>query len=150
MKSLLPKALLAGLGGLTLTGLAWFNGPARAQGEAAQGKGAAVAPAPRDGQKTDAAKPAQPDPAHQARVTTKVPCADYFAVRDRALIAHATQIDPEGSWFTVPLDVHQEAWPTEDFELVRSEVPTSVPEDDLFAGIAVPVADDAAAGRLGR
>ena len=91
----------------------------------------------------------EPDPAHQARVTTKVPCADYFAVRDRALIAHATQIDPEGSWFSVPLDVHQEAWPTEDFELVRSEVPTSVPEDDLFAGIAVPVADGVSAGRLG-
>ena len=88
-----------------------------------------------------------PDPAHQARVTTKVPCAEYFSVRDRALIAHATQIDPEGSWFSVPLDVHQEAWPTEDFELVRSEVPTTVPEDDLFAGIAVP-ADEAAASTL--
>jgi hypothetical protein len=30
MKSLLSKTILAGLGGLTLTGLAWFDGNARA------------------------------------------------------------------------------------------------------------------------
>ncbi|MET1005718.1 MAG: mycothiol conjugate amidase Mca [Propionibacteriaceae bacterium] len=81
------------------------------------------------------------DPAHQARLTTRVPCADYFGVRDQALLAHATQVDPEGSWFSVPLDAHREAWPTEDFELVRSLVETTVPEDDLFAGIAVPAGD---------
>ena len=64
----------------------------------------------------------------------------YFAVRDQALLAHATQVDPEGAWFSVPLDLHQSSWPTEDWELVRSEVETTVPEDDLFAGIAVPAA----------
>jgi mycothiol S-conjugate amidase len=83
----------------------------------------------------------QPDPAHQARLTTRVPCADYFQVRDRALLAHATQVDPEGAWFAVPLDTHREAWPSEDFERVRSFVGAPLPEDDLFAGIAVPVAD---------
>ena len=75
------------------------------------------------------------DPEWDARITTRVPCADYFAVRDRALIAHATQIDPEGRWFAVPLEVHQRAWPTEDYELVRSLVPHQTPEDDLFAGV---------------
>jgi len=35
----------------------------------------------------------------------------------------------------VPLDVQREAWPTEDFELARSLVETSIPEDDLFAGV---------------
>ncbi|MGH3357748.1 MAG: mycothiol conjugate amidase Mca, partial [Nocardioidaceae bacterium] len=75
------------------------------------------------------------DPDHDARITTQVSCAEYFDVRDRALIAHATQIDPEGSWFAVPLDVQQHAWPTEDYELVRSEVNASTPEDDLFAGV---------------
>ncbi|MGI8458596.1 MAG: mycothiol conjugate amidase Mca [Propionibacteriaceae bacterium] len=75
------------------------------------------------------------DPEHQARLTTRVPCADYFGVRDQALIAHATQIDPEGAWFSVPLSVHQQAWPTEDFQLVTSHVETALPEDDLFAGI---------------
>jgi mycothiol S-conjugate amidase len=76
-----------------------------------------------------------PNPEHERRVTTQVPCAEYFPVRDRALIAHATQIDPEGAWFAVPLEIHQLAWPTEDYELVHSKVATSVPEDDLFAGV---------------
>jgi len=80
----------------------------------------------------------EPDPAHQARLTTRVPTADYFRVRDQALLAHATQVDPEGSWFSVPLETHCEAWPTEDFERVRSLVDAPTPEDDLFAGIAVP------------
>ncbi len=69
------------------------------------------------------------------RVTTRVECAEYFSVRDRALLAHATQIDPDGSWFAVPLELAQQAWPTEDYELVTSHVPTQTPEDDLFAGL---------------
>jgi len=89
------------------------------------------------------------DPEHEARLTTRVPCADYFATRDRALLAHATQVDPEGSWFSVPLEVHRQAWPTEDWQLVESLVPTEVPEDDLFAGIAVP-AGALAAGTVHR
>ncbi len=75
------------------------------------------------------------DPTHDARITTQVPCADYFPVRDKALIAHATQIDPGGRWFAVPMEVSQQAWPTEDFELVDSLLPHDLPEDDLFAGI---------------
>jgi mycothiol S-conjugate amidase len=74
------------------------------------------------------------DPDHDRKVTTRVPCAEYFPIRDRALIAHATQIDPDGHWFAIPLEVHQKAWPTEDYELVHSLVPTDLPEDDLFAG----------------
>jgi mycothiol S-conjugate amidase len=69
------------------------------------------------------------------KVTTRVPCGDYFEIRDRALLAHATQIDPDGGWFSVPLDVQRAVWPTEDFELVRSLVDTELPEDDLFAGV---------------
>jgi mycothiol S-conjugate amidase len=64
-----------------------------------------------------------------------VPCAEYFAVRDAALIAHATQIDPDGRWFACPLEVQQRIWPTEDYELARSVVDSPVPEDDLFAGV---------------
>lgn len=75
------------------------------------------------------------EPEWEDRVTTRVPCAEFFEVRDRALVAHATQVDPNGAFFAVPLEVAQEAWPTEDFQLVESKVETSLPEDDLFAGI---------------
>ncbi|WP_414990731.1 mycothiol conjugate amidase Mca [Aeromicrobium sp.] len=69
------------------------------------------------------------------RVTTRVECAEYFATRDAALLAHATQIDPDGFWFSVPREVQAEAWPTEDFELVDAKVPTTLPETDVFAGL---------------
>lgn len=69
------------------------------------------------------------------RVTTRIDASDHFAVRDAALLAHRTQIDPEGQWFAVPLDMQKRVWPTEDFELARSRVETTLPEDDLFAGL---------------
>ncbi len=78
-------------------------------------------------------------------VTAHVPCAEHFATRDAALLAHATQIDPDGFWFKVPLAVQAQAWPTEDFELARSVVPVQEPEDDLFAGLPVGAAADALA-----
>jgi mycothiol S-conjugate amidase len=68
-------------------------------------------------------------------ITTHVPCGDYFDVRDKALLSHATQVDPDGSWFACPLELQRQAWPTEDFELARSRVESDIPEDDLFAGI---------------
>jgi mycothiol S-conjugate amidase len=75
----------------------------------------------------------RPDMGH--RVTTRVQCGDYFDVRDRALLAHETQVDPTSFWFACPIDVQQKAWPTEDYELARTFVETAKPEDDLFAGI---------------
>ena len=69
------------------------------------------------------------------RTTTRIPCGDYFEVRDDALRAHATQIDPEGFWFRVPMSIQREVWPTEDYELVRSFVGEIGPEDDLFADV---------------
>jgi mycothiol S-conjugate amidase len=68
-------------------------------------------------------------------VTTRVPCGDYFEIRDRALLAHATQVDPRGGWFSVPVEVQRAAWPTEDYHLARSVVDSELPEDDLFAGV---------------
>ncbi|MGH3412744.1 MAG: mycothiol conjugate amidase Mca, partial [Marmoricola sp.] len=59
----------------------------------------------------------KPDPEHDARITTRVPCADYFGVRDQALLAHATQIDPDGHWFAIPREIQEKVWPHEDFEL---------------------------------
>jgi mycothiol S-conjugate amidase len=71
----------------------------------------------------------------ELEITTRVEAADYFEIRDQALLAHATQIDPNGSWFACPLDVQRAAWPTEDYHLARSLVDTELPEDDLFAGV---------------
>lgn len=76
------------------------------------------------------------DQPHDAeRLTTMVPCAEFFEVRDQALLAHETQIDPEGPWFKVGMDVQKVIWPTEDYQLARSYVPTKLPETDLFAGL---------------
>ena len=75
------------------------------------------------------------DPSQAERLTTFVPCGDYYPVRDDALRAHATQVDPDGFWFAVPLSVQQKAWPTEDYQLAKSRVATSLPEEDLFAGL---------------
>ncbi len=74
-------------------------------------------------------------PEDAGRLTTSVPCAEWFPVRDAALIAHATQVDPDGRWFACPMDLQQQIWPTEDFQLARSLVDTELPEDDLFAGV---------------
>ncbi|MCY7344543.1 MAG: mycothiol conjugate amidase Mca [Pseudonocardia sp.] len=80
----------------------------------------------------------RPDPGQ--RVTTRIECGEWFDVRDRALLAHETQIDPTSRWFVMPLDLQREVWPTEDYELVRTLVDSPLPEDDLFVGIDARVA----------
>ncbi|SNY28278.1 mycothiol conjugate amidase Mca [Paractinoplanes atraurantiacus] len=69
------------------------------------------------------------------KITTRVEVGEYFEIRDEALRAHATQVDPDGFWFKIPLELQQKVWPTEDFELARSLVDSPVPESDLFAGV---------------
>jgi mycothiol S-conjugate amidase len=81
----------------------------------------------------------EPD-ARQPNITTRIRCGDWFERRDAALIAHATQVDPKGWFFGVPLDLQREVWPFEDFELARSLVDSTIPEDDLFAGVRERVA----------
>jgi len=77
------------------------------------------------------------NPKWDARITTRVECAEYFPVRDQALLAHATQIDPDGWWFAMPLELQEKVWPTEDYELAISHVDSPTPEDDLFAGVTL-------------
>ncbi|MGW0521093.1 mycothiol conjugate amidase Mca [Crossiella sp. NPDC003009] len=74
-----------------------------------------------------------PDPPHP--ITTKIHCPEHFATRDRALRAHATQSDPAHPFFAHPRDLEREVWPTEDYHLAWSRVPTTIPESDLFAGL---------------
>jgi mycothiol S-conjugate amidase len=71
----------------------------------------------------------------EREVTTHIECAAYFDQRDAALRAHATQIDPDGFFFAVPRHVEVEKWSTEEYELAESRVRTTLPEDDLFAGV---------------
>ncbi len=68
-------------------------------------------------------------------VTTRIECADWFGVRDEALRAHASQVDPDGFFFAVPRDLEARVWPYEEFELAASRLPVDLPEDDLFAGL---------------
>jgi len=78
-------------------------------------------------------------PEDQGRLTTQVACPEWFEVRELALKAHATQVDPEGDWFGISLETQSRVWPTEDFQLVRTHVEIEADElgieRDLFAGI---------------
>ena len=65
-------------------------------------------------------------------MTTRVECGDYFGHREKALQAHATQIDPASVFFFAPLDIQRAAWPWEHFELASTRVPVSLPEKGLF------------------
>jgi mycothiol S-conjugate amidase len=69
-------------------------------------------------------------------ITTQVPIGDFYDVREKALLAHATQIDPASPfWFGLPSDVARDVHPYDDYILARSLVDTQVPESDLFAGV---------------
>lgn len=68
--------------------------------------------------------------------TTSVNVGDFFEHRDEALRAHASQVEPDHPFFFWPNELLREAWPFEDYRLAESRVETSMPEDDLFAGIS--------------
>lgn len=71
------------------------------------------------------------------RITTKIFVRDSYDRGRDALLAHATQVDPESPfWFGLPREVMRELYPWEDFILARSHVDTEFPEDDLFAGVS--------------
>ena len=73
-------------------------------------------------------------------ITTKVDVGDFWNERCDALLAHATQVDPEEPfWFALPRDIAAAVYPYDDYELAISHVgdtgSAGVHEDDLFAGI---------------
>jgi mycothiol S-conjugate amidase len=79
-------------------------------------------------------------PSNDERHTTHIDVTGLYDVRAGALKAHATQIDPLSPfWFGLPDEVAATVYPQDDFILAQSEVPTELPEDDLFAGITVSV-----------
>ena len=74
---------------------------------------------------------ADPDPDRVAHIDVG---STLFRGR-KALLAHRTQVDPEGPWFQIPEEIVRAAYPYEDFELMISRVGGDPVEDDLFAGI---------------
>jgi mycothiol S-conjugate amidase len=74
--------------------------------------------------------------AHAESPTTVIDLDGFARVRDEALLAHATQIDPTSKfWFGLPPEVAETIFPYDEYELARSLVPTEIPERDLFAGV---------------
>jgi len=68
--------------------------------------------------------------------TTVIDIHDHAAVRDEALLAHATQIDPTSKfWFGLPPGVARVLHPFDEYVLARSLVVSELPENDLFAGL---------------
>lgn len=94
-----------------------------ARGDAAQGRGPAAA--------GDSAPMGTPD----ELVTTYVDVSAWVERKRRALWAHATQLGPEVFFARMPAMLFDELFATESFQLVQSNVSTTTPEDDLFAGL---------------
>lgn len=75
-------------------------------------------------------------PSQDDRVTTSIDIEPWFDVRLEALLAHATQVDPDSAfWFGLPREIARSVHPFEDYILAFSRVETELPETDLFAGI---------------
>jgi mycothiol S-conjugate amidase len=77
------------------------------------------------------------------RFTTLIDVSEFLHKRREALLAHRTQVDPEGFWMRLPDDVVRQVFPWEEYVLARSLVDIGVPEgeveDDLFAGVRARV-----------
>jgi mycothiol S-conjugate amidase len=75
-------------------------------------------------------------PGNDHYITTVIDVTGHTRARREALLAHATQIDPTSPrWFGLPPDVADAVHPFEEYTLARSLVETTLPEDDLFAGV---------------
>lgn len=96
-------------------------------------------------------------PGQDDRVTTRVDVRGFAHVVRDALLAHESQVDPASPfWFGLPPEVVREVAGEDLYELAQSRVPTTLPEDDLFAGVAAARPDpeggrgtDGRDGRLG-
>lgn len=85
-------------------------------------------------------------PSQDDRITTAIEVSRWYDRTKRALLAHATQIDPASPfWFALPDDVATSLHPWEEYHLARSLVGqpsvASGVEDDLFMGVRPVVYD---------
>jgi mycothiol S-conjugate amidase len=74
----------------------------------------------------------------ERRFTTFVDVGPWLHRRREALLAHRTQVDPDGFWMRLPDEVIRDVFPWDEYALARSAVGQPAPgdtEDDLFAGV---------------
>lgn len=71
----------------------------------------------------------------EGRAMFKFDVTGYIDRGRKALMAHRTQVDPDGFWFAVPTSVIEAVYPWEDFELLYSSGSQDVDEDDPFSGL---------------
>jgi mycothiol S-conjugate amidase len=72
------------------------------------------------------------------RPTITVDVSDRASVTREALLAHATQVDPNSPhWFGLPPEVADRLYPFEEYEVARDLTGRHSGGDDLFAGIDV-------------
>ncbi len=75
-------------------------------------------------------------PSQDHRITTRVDVTDHGDVRWDALLAHATQVDPESPfWFGLPREVAAGLHPWDEYVLAVSRVDSDESSGDLFDGI---------------
>ncbi len=75
-------------------------------------------------------------PSQDDRITTRVDISDFNEIRWDALLAHATQVDPDSPfWFGLPREVASTLHPWDEYELARSEVDSDESTGDLFDGV---------------
>ena len=88
-------------------------------------------------------------PDKDERFTTFVDVGEWLHARRAGLLAHRTQVDPEGHWMRLPDDAVRRVFPWDEYVLARStidSIPEGDVEDDLFAGLRA----DASVGTLPR
>jgi mycothiol S-conjugate amidase len=75
-------------------------------------------------------------PSQDDRITTSIHLEGFEGTRYDALLAHATQVDPNSPfWFGLPREEAIKVHPYDDYIRARSLVDAPTPEDDLFAGV---------------
>jgi mycothiol S-conjugate amidase len=77
----------------------------------------------------------------EEKLDTAIDISGYNGIRFDALLAHATQIDPNSPfWFGLPRDVAESIHPFDDYQRASSTVEvTENPETDLFSGLRADV-----------
>ena len=68
-------------------------------------------------------------------ITTVVDVSEHVEQKRQALFVHATQMGPEVFFAKLPTPVFHQMFGQEQFQLVKSRVPSTPPEADLFDGL---------------